>query len=74
MEIDSGCYLEFNSLDDCRLYGPQGELIRTVVPTGSVPQLASGENALEFRCEAPPGIRARAYVTVITQGEPLKGD
>ncbi len=74
VEIDSGCYLEFNSLDDCRLYGPQGELMRTVRPAGSVPQLATGENTLDFRCDAPPGVRARAFVTVITQGQPLKAD
>ncbi|MHB0956201.1 MAG: hypothetical protein ACYC0X_07470 [Pirellulaceae bacterium] len=71
VEIESGYYLEFHALDDCRLYGPQGELVRTVVPTGTVPQLAPGENVLEFRCDAPPGVRARAYITVITQGEPL---
>jgi hypothetical protein len=72
VEIDSGCYLEFNALDDCRLYGPQGGLLRTVEPTGTVPQLAPGDNSLEFRCDSPPGVRARAHVTVITQGEPLK--
>ena len=71
VEIESGCYLEFHALDDCRLYGPQGELVRTVVPTGAVPQLAAGDNTLEFRCDSPPGVRSRAYVTVITQGEPL---
>ncbi|MHB8973415.1 MAG: hypothetical protein ACYC3X_09245 [Pirellulaceae bacterium] len=71
VEIESGCYLEFQALDDCRLYGPQGELVRTVVPIGTVPQLAAGDNTLDFRCESPPGVRSRAYVTVITQGEPL---
>jgi hypothetical protein len=72
VEIDSGCYLEFNALDDCRLYGPQGELLRMVEPTGAVPQLAAGDNRIEFVCDAPPGVRARAYVTVITRGEPVK--
>lgn len=72
VEIDSGCYLEFNALDDCRLYGPQGELLRTVQPTGAVPQLAPGDNRIEFQCDAPSGVRARAYVTVITRGEPVK--
>jgi len=72
VEIETGCYLEFNSLGDCQLFGPQGELLQTVVPIGAVPQLASGENTIEFRCDAPTGVRARAYVTVITQGEPLR--
>ena len=57
VEIESGSYLEFFSADDCKLYGPQGQLIRSVVPKGSVPMLASDENQLEFRCAAPPGRR-----------------
>ncbi len=72
VEIDSGCYLEFRSSDDCYLYGPQGEQLRSVAPSGSIPQLAAGENLLKFRCDSPPGVRARAYVTVMTQGEPLR--
>lgn len=71
VEIESGSYLEFRSLDDCKLYGPQGQLIQSVQPEGSVPLLAAGDNRIDFHCEAPPGIRARALVTVMTQGEPL---
>ena len=72
VEIETGCYLELLSLADCRLYGPQGELLRTVAPEGPLPELKPGPNAIQFRCDAPPGLRARAYVTVITQGEPLQ--
>ena len=74
VDIDSGCYLEFHSVDDCTLYGPQGELIRSIVPVGSVPVLMPGDNEIQFHCEAPPGIRARALVTIITQGEPLRAE
>ena len=29
VEIESGSYLEFNSMTDCKLYGPKGELRRS---------------------------------------------
>ena len=72
VDIESGQYLEYHAPDDCRLYGPQGEVLRTVEPHGSAPQLAAGDNTVQFRCDSPPGVRARATVTVITQGQPLE--
>jgi hypothetical protein len=72
VDIESGRYLEFRSRDDCKLHGPQGELIRSVVPAGTVPQLGAGENELVFRCSSPNSVRARARVTVMTQGNPLE--
>ena len=71
-EIESGHYLEFRSMSDCKLYGPQGELIREVVPQGDVPVLEAGENRGEFTCDVREGVHPRAYVTVISQGEPLR--
>ena len=73
-EIESGCYLGFRSMLDCKLYGPQGELIREVTPEGDVPILEAGENTITFTCDVQGDVNARAYVTVITQGEPLHGD
>ena len=72
VEIESGSYLEFFSPTDCKLYGPRGELIRTVVPQGDTVWLETGDNEIEFHCQASPGVRARAVVNVITQGEPLQ--
>jgi hypothetical protein len=72
VEIESGSYLEMNSLSDCKLYGPAGQLLREVVPTGDVPLLASGDNRVTFACDPSGGQRARAAVTVITQGQPLE--
>ncbi len=72
VEMESGSYLEFNSAADCKLYGPQGQLIRAVVPEGDAPLLASGENEVKFQCSTPPNVSARANVTVISQGEPLE--
>ena len=37
VEIETGCYLEFNSMSDCKLYGQQGELIREVLPQETRP-------------------------------------
>jgi len=72
VEIGSGCYLEFNSRDDCRLYGPKRELIQQVKPEAELPILETGENNLTFQCEES-SVRSRANVTVITHGDtPLR--
>ena len=72
VEIESGCWLEFNSMSDCKLYAPNGELIGEVKPQGEAPILEPGSNQVEFECGTLPGASARAYVTVITRGEPLR--
>lgn len=66
VEIESGCYLEFYSNSDCKLYNPQGELICEVQPQMDVPVLQAGENQLRFNCSVASGLRARANVTLIT--------
>jgi hypothetical protein len=72
-EIETGCYLEFHGLDDCRLYGKQGELIREVQAIGDVPQLAKGNNQVTLEAGNRDGLRMRARVTVISRGTPLTG-
>ncbi|MCC6445426.1 MAG: hypothetical protein IT210_18440 [Armatimonadetes bacterium] len=72
VEIESGSFLEMGSLTDCKLYGPQGDLLREVAPQGDLPALAPGENAVTFACEGPEGVTVRAKVTVITRGDPLR--
>jgi hypothetical protein len=69
VEIESGCYLECNSAEDCQLYGPQGQLLRSVLPEGKIPSL---ESASEVRFECGDTADARANVTVISFGDPLK--
>jgi len=71
IEIESGCYLEFYSLSDCKLYGPKGELISEVTPQGDIPIIEAGENQVKFNCEVPDDVSARVYVTVINQDESL---
>jgi len=70
-EVETGCYLEFHSISDCNLYGPQGELIRKVTPQGDVPVIEAGENQVTFEAETDQGLSARARVTLISRGEPL---
>jgi len=69
--IESGCRLEFRSLSDCKLYGPDMELLSEVKPQGEVPILEEGENEVSFTCHAAAGPSPRANVTVISQGAPL---
>ncbi len=72
VELESGCYIEFKSLADCRLYDPTGKLIRELEPQGEVPTLTAGENQVTFTCDSPQDYNPRAIVTVITSGEPLR--
>lgn len=72
VELESGQYLEFRSLDDCQLIGPKGDVLADVTPVGNVPELAAGDNAVRFKAEALSGAHPRAMVTVISQGDPLQ--
>ncbi len=73
VEIETGQFLEFHGLKDCKLYGLKGELIRDVEPLGDIPVLATGANEIEFTCESEAGVNPRAYVSVIMEGEPFGG-
>ncbi len=73
VEMESGGYLEFNSLTDCKHYKKDGSLVGEVKPQGQVPTLAAGQNQLEFRCEASADVNARARITVSAQGELMGG-
>jgi hypothetical protein len=70
--IESGCYVDFNSPQDCKLYNPGGAFLRDCGAEGNVPRLAEGENQIVFACDGPSGYNARALVTTITMGSPLK--
>lgn len=71
VKMKSGMFLEFNSLNDCKLYGSKGELISDVEINGNIPQLKSGENEVSFTCEGSERISSRVQVTIISDGEPL---
>lgn len=72
VELESGCYLEFNAAGDCQTFAPGGERREDVKISGAVPELDVGENRLRFSCEAVPGALPRVRVTVITTGDPLQ--
>ncbi|MFA6471645.1 MAG: hypothetical protein WCU00_06345 [Candidatus Latescibacterota bacterium] len=71
VEMTSGSYIEYFSLDDCKLYGSDGALIATVKPQGAAPVLVSGKNKVIFSCTGQAGFTPRANVTIIGYGEPL---
>jgi hypothetical protein len=72
VEVESGCYLELNSAEDCRLYDPQGRMLRSVAPEGEIPWLETGSNEVRFDCGRYVNASPRANVTVISFGEPLR--
>ena len=69
--MEPGMYLEFRSSDDCKLYGPKGELLMEVMPEGDVPVMVNGDNEISFSGEAHKEINTRVQVTVISEGMPL---
>ena len=71
VDLDTGSYLEFNSTSDCKVYGPEGELLCEVEPAGEVPVLEEGDNEVSFDCDKQGDVIPRARVTTISQGEPL---
>ncbi len=71
VEIETGAYLEFRSMTNCKLYAPDGELRAEITPEGQHPVLRSGQNAIAFECDSPES-GARAHVTVITRGERIR--
>jgi hypothetical protein len=71
VRMESGMVLELNAPDDCKVYGPKGELLEEVILGGKIPDLVPGENEITFSCIGPEGMNARVQVTVIRAGEPL---
>lgn len=59
-------------MSDCKLYGPEGKLISEVEPRGEMPILQEGDNRIHFNCDDSEGVNARANVTIISRGEPLR--
>jgi len=71
IKMEPGMYLEFNSLDDCKLYGSKGEFLGEVKVQGSIPEVQAGENQVRFSCEGQEGVNPRVQVTIISEGMPL---
>ena len=73
VEMESGQYIEFNSLADCRLYDKSGKPIEKVAPQGKVPDLLTGDNTVSFSFDQVETYNGRAKVTVIAQDKPIRG-
>jgi len=71
-EIESGAYLEFGSMTDCKLYDREGVMVAEVKPSGEAAVIGPGQHTAAFASATSDGLSARAYVSVITQGEPLR--
>ena len=48
VRMEAGMYLEFNSSNDCKLYSPEGNLIKEISIEGVVPTLIPGKNEVHF--------------------------
>jgi len=70
-KMESGMVLEFYSAEDCKLYGPKGDLLQDVKIEGDIPLWQAGENSLSFDCQGPDSVNTRVQVTVISEGCPL---
>ena len=53
------------------MYDAKGELIGDIKPQGDVPQLEAGNNVVQFSCNVPEGVSARANVTIISQDDTI---
>jgi len=71
VELESGCYLEFNSPADCKYYDYAGNLLGEIKPQGKAPKLAPGLNRLEFSGKAKELFAPRARVTIVAEGNLL---
>jgi hypothetical protein len=71
VEMESGSYLECNSPDDCKVFGPDGGFLQDVKIAGEIPALAAGDNRLHFGCESALGVNPRVRITTSTFGAPF---
>lgn len=74
VRLESGSYIEFRSMTDCKVYGPKGELISTVKPEGTTPTAESGQNEVAFSVADSAEPRPRAHVWIVTHGDVLEGE
>jgi hypothetical protein len=66
--LQSGQYIEFYSMSDCKVYNNRGAFIASVTPTGTVPALIPGNNNVTFNGTGTAGYNTRANVTMFIDG------
>lgn len=68
-ELASGCWIEYNSPSDCKLYNEKGEFVSDVEPKGEPVEARHGQNDIGFSCDPlASGVNPRALVTLISEG------
>lgn len=72
--LESGCYLEFRSKGDCKVYDAEGVFLRDVVPQGEIPLLKSGTNKIACNCDSQEHSSLHAKVTIISQSDQVIGE
>ena len=73
VEISSGSYLEVDPDGAWRLYDARCELLERGELATPPPVLAAGANTVSVACTDETGAPGRVEVTLVTQGEPLRG-
>jgi len=71
--LQSGSYVEMESMEDCRIYDSRCELQQRLALIGDAPVLKPGENSVRFTGRGREGFAVRAEVTLIASGQPLRG-
>lgn len=66
--MESGMYLEYNSMDDCILYDSKGAILAHVKPLGETPVLSKGDNKISFSCQRVAEESPRLDITIIGHG------
>jgi len=69
--IKSGSWIEGNGVEDCMVYGPNGETLGKAVPQGEWPKLRNGVNQLRLTCQSGEEAAARVRVRVVALGDAL---
>lgn len=72
VKMTPGMYLEYESMDNCKLYGPTGAFIQNVVPSGTALIALPGKNNISMSVETDVSILPRAGVSVMTRGKMLE--
>lgn len=71
--IPSGGFVESGEQGEWTVYGPKGETVAKVTPSGPIPQIRAGSNQVEFSCASTDnGPPPRARLVIFAQGPPLE--
>jgi len=69
--LESGQYIEYRSMKDCKVYDAEGTAIATITPTGESPVIKNGTNQVTINSKGINGVAPRLNITVTTKGNPI---